>query len=84
LTEADLLTIVAINDSIASIKDKTVLLEIIFNKLEPIFKFVFAAIMLYDKSKTQLEVRSWTTYGAAPEKTSWSIVPYRKYHSTYQ
>jgi transcriptional regulator with GAF, ATPase, and Fis domain len=75
LTESDLLTIVAINDAIASTRDKTTLFQTIFNRLEPIFKFVFAAIILYNKPRTHLEFLSGSIYGEPPEKKHWRRVP---------
>jgi len=63
-------TLFAINDAIAQTRNKTELFNIIFTELEPLFNFLFATIMIYDKSGLFLETLSGNVYGTRryPEK----------------
>jgi transcriptional regulator with GAF, ATPase, and Fis domain len=73
INEPDIKTLFEINDAIAQTHSKTELFNTIFRKLEPVFDFAFAAIMLYDKTGSYIEVLSGSIYGATTKRIRMSV-----------
>jgi transcriptional regulator with GAF, ATPase, and Fis domain len=81
--EPDINTIFTINDAIAQTRNKTELFNIIFTELEPVFNFLFATIMIYDKSRAYLETLSGSIYGPQSSTKEWVRVPFSEIPSGF-